>query len=428
MLRLILTDFCQNSDVRPQSMATKKRGKSIFRSINNWLHLWLGLTSGIVVVIVSITGCIYAFQRELSDLTQPYQHVKAEAKPYMQPSELKAIAANAAFGPKGDTGANKISGLSYRKADRSAIAAYMDKKNGYTTIYLNPYTGEVLKMKALKHDFFRFILEGHFNLWLPRKIGQPVVAIFVLIFVVLLITGLIMWWPKKWNKANRQKSFSIKWSAGKKRINYDLHNVLGFYAMTLALVLGLTGLVWGFQWFSKSYYWALTGGKTLAKFERPVSDTTLARPAMPLTLEDQLYAQMRKQYPAITGSLQLQFPILPKDPYTVVHNPHDDAYYRRQFRFFDQVSLKEIKGGGMYGKSYEQASTGEKIYRMNYDIHVGAIAGLPGKILAFFISLICASLPVTGFLVWWGKKKKKPLKKPEAKPERKIAARVAASL
>lgn len=49
---------------------------------------------------------------------------------------------------------------------------------------------------------------------------------------------------------------------------------------------------------------------------------------------------------------------------------------------------------------------------MNYDLHVGSILGLPGKILAFFGALIGASLPVTGFLVWWGKRKKK--KKPVA--------------
>ncbi|MFC1223951.1 PepSY domain-containing protein [Pedobacter sp. BG31] len=43
---------------------------------------------------------------------------------------------------------------------------------------------------------------------------------------------------------------------------------------------------------------------------------------------------------------------------------------------------------------------------MNYDIHVGAILGLPGKVMAFFASLIAASLPITGFIIWWGKKKK----------------------
>ena len=42
---------------------------------------------------------------------------------------------------------------------------------------------------------------------------------------------------------------------------------------------------------------------------------------------------------------------------------------------------------------------------LNYDIHIGAVLGLTGKIIAFLISLICASLPITGFLVWWNKRK-----------------------
>jgi uncharacterized iron-regulated membrane protein len=44
---------------------------------------------------------------------------------------------------------------------------------------------------------------------------------------------------------------------------------------------------------------------------------------------------------------------------------------------------------------------------MNYDIHVGQILGLTGKIIAFLASLICASLPITGFIIWWGKRNKK---------------------
>ncbi len=65
----------------------------------------------------------------------------------------------------------------------------------------------------------------------------------------------------------------------------------------------------------------------------------------------------------------------------------------------DKVS---IFGNCMNGFS----NVSQKIMRMNYDVHVGAIAGLPGKILAFFLSAIIASLPVTGFLIWWGRRKK----------------------
>lgn len=407
---------------------TRKKGKSVFRKVNDWLHLWLGLSSGIVVVIVSLTGCIYAFQKEISSLTQSYHHVKAENKPFLQPSQLKAIAAKAAFGPGGDTGVNRITGITLRSPKESTIAAYMHKEDGYTTIFLNPYTGEVLKHKALKSDFFRFILEGHFNLWLPRKIGQPLVSSFVLVFIVLLISGLIMWWPKRWNKANRKKSLTVKLDASKKRLNYDLHNVLGFYAMIIALVLAVTGVVFGFQWFAKSYYWSLTGGKTLVKLERAKSDTTIAKNTALVNAEDILYAQIRKEHPGTEGAITINFPHLKSDTYYVIYNPDNDVFYRRELRFFDQNTLKELKGRGAYTKQFASLSPGEKIYRMNYDIHVGAIAGLPGKILMFFISLICASLPITGFCIWWGRRNKKSLKREVPVTRKKIAAKVAASL
>jgi uncharacterized iron-regulated membrane protein len=63
---------------------------------------------------------------------------------------------------------------------------------------------------------------------------------------------------------------------------------------------------------------------------------------------------------------------------------------------------------------------------MNYDIHVGAVLGLTGKFIAFFASLICASLPITGFYIWWGKRKKKSAK--QIKPATRRLPRVAASL
>lgn len=49
----------------------------------------------------------------------------------------------------------------------------------------------------------------------------------------------------------------------------------------------------------------------------------------------------------------------------------------------------------------------DRLFKMNYDIHTGGIFGLAGKIFAFLISLLIASLPVTGTLIWWGRKKEK---------------------
>ncbi len=388
--------------------------KSAFRRVNDWLHLWLGLISGIVVFIISITGCIYAFEKEIRSFTQTYQFVNAQDSPMKAPSALKNMAED--FVQKKHGEFPTIYGISYPGKEKAAIAAYSDEDYGYTMVYMNPYNGNVLHEKVLSNDFFRIVLMGHFYLWLPPDIGQPVIATSVLIFVVLLISGLVMWWPKNLKKSNVNKSFKIKWKARFKRVNYDLHNVLGFYAMVFALVLSLTGLVWGFQWFKKAYFFTLTGGQALEEFTKPSSDSTFVNLPAKATAEDLIWQRMIKEYSDPNAQIQVEFAHQPSDPIQVIYNPDYGTYYKRQFRFFDQYSLEEIqKGGGVYREKYEEASVGEKIYRMNYDIHVGAIAGLPGKMLAFFVSLICASLPVTGFLVWWGKKKKTSKNKKQTK-------------
>jgi uncharacterized iron-regulated membrane protein len=81
-------------------------------------------------------------------------------------------------------------------------------------------------------------------------------------------------------------------------------------------------------------------------------------------------------------------------------------YYDADYRFFDRHTLEELETPSIYGK-YGKAPVADKIVRMNYDIHIGAIGGLAGKIIAFMVSLLTAGLPITGILIWWGRYKKK---------------------
>jgi uncharacterized iron-regulated membrane protein len=392
---------------RTSVVVRKNNKKPLFRRINDWLHLWLGLSSGLVVFIISITGCIYVFEKEIRSVTQPYQFVEKQEKPFLPPSQLITIARAHAFGSLPDTGENRIKSIQYGDAKKAAIAAYQTKKDGYVMVYMNPYTGDVLKRKVLEEDFFRIVLAGHFYLWLPKDIGKPVIATSVLIFVVLLVTGFIMWLPKNLKKANVDKSFKIKWKARFKRLNYDLHNVLGFYVMLVALVIALTGLVWGFEWFNKSLYWVTSGGRALPGKEKHVSDITKATLAEGSPMVDKLWLQLRPDSRNETGSLQIQLPQKKDDVFAANYNPEEGTYYKREFSRYDQYTLKKLELKGVFAKRFEEASGADKLNRMNYDIHVGAVLGLPGKIMAFFASLICGSLPITGFIVWWGKRKKK---------------------
>jgi uncharacterized iron-regulated membrane protein len=357
------------------------------------LHLWLGLASGLVVFVLGLTGCLLAFEIEIRNATESFRNVPVENKPVLSPTVLKGIA-------EGHLVSKKALGVEYPGEGKAAVASYYDEEH-FEQVFLNPYTGALLKHKNMKEDFFRIVLDGHFYLWLPPKIGQPIAASATLIFVVLMITGLVLWWPK--NKAAQKQRFRIKWNARWRRRNYDLHNVLGFYVTWVAIFIAITGLVFGFQWVAKSVYWISSGGEKMVEHQHPISDTSQV--ASSASLADELWRKHKKEVGKME-SLAVYFAFLPTDPVEVVVNHRPGTYYNSDFYHYDQYSGKRVKALGSWEGKFSDAKTADKIARLNYDMHVGAVLGLPGKLLAFFASLVAGSLPVTGFLVWWGRKKK----------------------
>lgn len=434
----------------------KKSKKSLFKRVMAWLHLWLGLASGIIVVIVSLTGCIYVFENEIRDFIEDWRFVQPQEKTFLLPSQLITIADNTMKGKhatsvtfgekneaaivgyftqkkeekdkegkvkKSDVAKNEIGKgktLERGKAkEKGKEEKPKKRKSGiFTSVYMNPYTGEVLNVKSVSRsdspDFFRFILNGHRALWLPYDIGRPIVGVAVLIFVFLLISGIVLWWPTKWIKSIRDKSFKIKWSASFKRVNYDMHNVLGFYSMLFLLFISITGLVWSFNWWSQSLYWVTSGGKQMVDSrESPKSDTTHVK-TFELSTVDKVLLNLSKENPQAAGIL-VTIPEKPSDAVGAFVYKQKNTYYNMDRYSFDQQTLKEISIKTPFSGKYIEANIPDKIRRMNYDIHVGSVLGLTGKFMAFFASLISASLPITGFLIWWGKQKfgKKPASSPK---------------
>lgn len=435
----------------------KKSKKSLFKRIMAWLHLWLGLASGIIVVIVSLTGCIYVFENEIKDFIEDWRFVKPQEKAFLLPSQLVSIAdkkmkdkkaTSVTFGAKdeaaivgyfvekkeeGERGERKKDLAQNKEKAKSELRPQgkpnekgKEKKgkggrrNGtFISVYMNPYTGEVLNVKTFSRgdspDFFRWILNGHRALWLPYDIGRPIVGVAVLIFVVLLISGIVLWWPTKWIKSIIDKSFKIKWDASFKRVNYDMHNVLGFYSCIFLFFIAVTGLVWSFGWWSKSLYWVTSGGKPLTENrESPKSDTTNVV-AFNITTADKVLLNLRKENPQAAG-IMISIPGKPADPIGAFVYKQKHTFYNMDRYSFDQQSLKEISIKTPFSGKYIEANIPDKIRRMNYDIHVGSVLGLTGKIIAFLASLISGSLPITGFIIWWGKQKFGK-KKPAAKPK-----------
>src|ERR1043165_1053959 len=263
------------------------------RKIVGKVHLWLGLTSGLLVFIIAITGALYSFQNEIQDATQPYRFVQKQEREFVVPSVVRNAAVHALPG-------KQLHAIMYQGTIHAAEALFYSDDYFYI-VYINQYTSEVLKVSDENAGFFRFILDGHYYLWLPHKVGHLVVASATLIFFAMVISGMILWWPR--NKQGRKQRFSIKWNARWRRKNYDLHNVLGFYIAIMAIVFSITGLVWGFEWFSKVYYAAISGGKKMAAYEEPHSKPAV-RDNTQLPAIDRIWFQIKDLVPE-KGSIEI---------------------------------------------------------------------------------------------------------------------------
>ncbi|MEM6264793.1 MAG: PepSY-associated TM helix domain-containing protein [Bacteroidota bacterium] len=370
------------------------------------LHLWLGLISGLVVFILGITGCIWAFEEEIKawayadKLTVEVPVVAAEPIALSQHLE----AAQQALGPDipvqrmtvENSPEKSVIFRSFAPNKDTSGIWYWDEIKHNLWVYVNPHTSEVVKKEDQTFEFFNFVLWLHWSLLLKNDIGQPIVGAATLMFVFLLISGLVLWWPK--NRAARKQRFWFRWKPTTrwKRKNYDLHNILGFYSMFLVIFIALTGLMWAFTWFNDGVQWIANGGKTIEK-ERQKVESTLA-PLVSTHPVDRVYHHLQAQHPEATT----YYLNLPKDSSGTIGSfvKYEDRTQSVSLQF-DQYSGKQLASTGWADKT-----NGEKVRAYNYDIHVGAIGGLPGKVIAFFLSLFAASLPVTGFMIWWGRRKK----------------------
>jgi len=381
-----------------------KKNKSLFRRISNWLHLWLGLFSGIVVSVVCLTAAIWVFRDEMTDAFTPGQNILEQQMEFLKPSKLTE-AGKAYIDSIQQNHSAVIYKLEYRTRDKSSVIGYFGEKEGaYQELFINPYSASVLYNRTTETgiaSFNNFLRSGHRFFWLPRPFGSYFVGSCCIIFLITLITGLIWWYPSKWNKSTFNKSFKIKWCAKWKRVNIDLHNVLGFYTFIFIIILTVTGIVFTFKWFDNGYHWLITGGSPKVEHQKKsLSDTTIVQSRY-LHPEDQLWKLFKSK-----DQIRIMYPQNRKDVYTVYIHPTTGHNDLTKWYAFDQKTLRKV--GEM---DSSKLSFGTKVYKANFDIHVGTIGGMTTKIIAALASLVGASLPITGFIIWYNRKWSKKTKK-----------------
>ncbi|MEO6522016.1 MAG: PepSY-associated TM helix domain-containing protein [Mucilaginibacter sp.] len=361
--------------------------KWTFKKIIRQLHLILGLASGLVVFIVGITGAIYVFEQEGREIFQhDFYHVQNAGNIRLSFTQMNDTVR--AHFPK-----EKITSIRFKEDKDAAIIFYSKKEKA---ISVDPYTAKIIAVKSLSRDFFSIDEELHTHLLLG-DVGAVIIKCNVLIFFIMCISGLILWWPKQVRFFKKAVTINFR-TKNWKLLNWELHSVLGFYAVIVLIVISLTGIFFCYD--SAKGAVAFLTGQAVPKKEKKVKSKK------PATGEhyslDSAYAYLIKSDPGaretfITPSADSVAPIrvLMRYPAMMVR--------RQNTIYFNQYTGKILKSD-----LYRNYTAYDKVAQSNRNLHIGNFGlGLPGKIIWFFSGLIAASLPVTGFMIWLNRNRKK---------------------
>jgi uncharacterized iron-regulated membrane protein len=374
-----------------------------FRKLIRTLHLWLGLGSGLVVFIVAIAASVLVFEDEGRELFQhDFYHVRTVGVQRL-PLQQLTDTFKAHF-PK-----EKITSIRFRETKDAAVL-FLSRKN--ITVAIDPYTSAIIGVQKLDRDFYSVVLDLHRHL-LMGAVGGAIVKVNVLIFFIMCVSGLILWWPKQKRFFRQAIKINFK-TKNWRRLNRDLHSVLGFYALLVLFVISLTGLFMAYD-SVKQFAGFITHSPMPGKEEKIRSVRGEEKKKYGI---DKAYAYMAALYPGATetfitpaGDPTASIRVLMRYPYAITRRQND--------LFFDQYS-----GAVLKTELYTQYTAYDHIARSNYNLHTGRIAalGIGSKILYFLVALIAASMPVTGFLIWLGRYRKAAKKGPAASAYPRSAA------
>ncbi len=393
-----------------KALLRKKRPKeSWFKYTMSVLHLWLGLLSSVVVFIVCLSGSIYTFKDKIIDAwNYDKVYVSTENIPVLPIDTIQNRLKNEGkliTGISIPSSPGKSLTISYKSVDGIQIGSF----------YMNPYTGENLGSGdySLK-EFFSLILSIHRSL-LISGIGRDIVAASILVFVILLISGLVLWIPKKWKLL--KDGLVIRWKARFARVNYDLHNVLGFYSVLLLLFIAVTGLYVSYGWVKSGIIVALGGEPVLTANSKAPANDALSDSFKDL-LKDMIATENDKENLDLEKTISLDEIIrlsnrqLPYQAITTISLPTEESPH---------ITVKKINTENMLGaivpdivtfnnqgelrtlERFADKKLHEQFVEISLPLHTGEILGWPSLIFYFIASLIGCSLPVTGFIIWWKK-------------------------
>ena len=364
--------------------------RKFFRKI----HLWLSIPFGVIITLICFSGAMLVFEDDIMRLINHDLYYVEQVGKETIPLEQLATRVAADL-PEGVA----VSGITVYPDTKRCYRVNLSKPKR-AAVYVDPYTGKITGYYQ-RSPFFKTMFSLHRWLLGSRPEGgeifwgKTIVGISTLLFVLVLLSGIVIWWPR--SKKSLKKRLSISIRKGLPRFWYDLHVAGGMYALVVMLAMALTGLTWSFDWYRSAFYTAfgveLPAGS--GHGASPAKDTgsraegqKAARREIAFAGWQQVYERLAKENPR-----HLQITLSNRNA-QVSNNRMGNTRGADRYTF-------DPRSGEITGVTrYKDAEKAGKMRGWIYAIHVGSWGGITTRIIWFLTALLGASLPLTGYYLW----------------------------
>ncbi|WP_322366876.1 sulfite reductase flavoprotein subunit alpha [Pseudomonas sp. Teo4] len=372
--------------------------KSLFQ-----LHWFFGITAGLVLALMGITGAVYSFQEELLRLfNADVLKVEVRQEGVLPPAELvKRVEA-----AQGD----KVSMLWVDTREGNAARIFFTPAPGERRgelRYADPYTGE-LKGEVAGQDFFNLMLQLHRFLAMGETGGQ-ITGACTLMLVFFCLSGLYLRWPRK--ALNWRVWLTFDWAKKGRAFNWDLHAVAGTWCLLFYLLFALTGLFWSYDWYREGLNKLLADTPAAGEQHKRGEGRggrhgpqKVDKNAPPLVVDyDAIWSNLKDAAGPSLTTYNLRLPPAGNQPATLFYlldnAPHERA--------FNTVTLDPASGQFKRVERYDDKSFKAQLLQSVYALHVGSYFGLTGRIIVTIASLTMPLFFVTGWLLYLDRRRKK---------------------
>lgn len=356
------------------------------------LHWFFGISAGLVLAFMGITGAAVSFQDEILRALNP--------QVLMVPKQPEGVLPPAELVQQIEAASGKTVAMLWVETDsghaaRAIFAAPPGEKRGPMR-YFNPYNAQFMG-DVVGQDLFALILRLHRVLAL-EDVGRQITGACTLILVFFCLSGLYLRWPRQWK--SWRAWLTLDWAKKGRSFNWDLHSVAGTWCLAFYLLAALTGLTWSYDWYNK--------GVTHLLSDSPEEERVRNRgpaPSGPPPVAD--YRAMWSSIYSAAGpgliAYNVRMPPVAGQPATVFYllkdAPHDWALNRL---------ILDPATGVISGHSrYSDKSLKAQLLTSVYALHIGSYFGLIGRILVTVAALTMPLFFITGWLLYLDRRRKK---------------------